>query len=343
MRNLLKSTILATILGTAANADPVTLKFAHFWPTGAGPHADFATQWTEQVTACSGGEISFEFHTAGSQLGNVTKLEEFLRAGLVDVAHGLNHFPRNRFDEATIIDTPLLAKSAYANSNTLWSLFEEELISEPYDGLKVLALHAHNAGLIHTNSTAVTTPADLEGLRIRAPSPAVGMMLEELGAVPVGVPPGETYEVLSKGTADGTIFPWEGVAAFKLAEVLDYSSDLRLNAASFWFAMNEGSYEGLSDSQRTCVDDASYRPLVNEFGAYWDAWDEPGKAQTEAAENEVIVPSEDQMAEWTAAIAPVVTKYHDALREGGFANVDEAYARAQELVTQFEAEYQASN
>ncbi|MFT7971905.1 hypothetical protein, partial [Salmonella enterica] len=77
-------------------------------------------------------------------------------------------FPRGRFDAATVIDTPLLARSSYANSNTLWTLFEEGLIAEPYEGLKVLALHAHDAGLIHTRGQPVRVPEDVRGLRIRS-------------------------------------------------------------------------------------------------------------------------------------------------------------------------------
>jgi len=342
MRKVLTAAMAALLATTTIGfAQPVTLKLAHFWPMGAGPHKDFTVNWTNEVTECSGGEITFEFYTAGTQLGNVTKLEDVLRAGLVDIAHGLNHLPRNRFTTATIMDTPLLAKSAYANSMTLWTLFEEGMISKPYDGIKVLALHAHNAGLIHTKEKAVKTPDDLKGMRIRAPSPAAAMMLEELGAVPVGVPPGDTYEVISKGTADGTIFPWEGVAAFKLAEILDHSSDLKLNAASFWFAMNENKYNALSDSQRKCIDDASGEKLVKQTGAYWDTWDAPGLEQTKAEGSEIFVPDEAQQAAWTEAMQPVIAKYHENLKADGFDNVGETYARAQELMEKYQAEYEA--
>ena len=205
----------------------------------------------------------------------------------------------------------------------------------------MLALHAHNAGLIHTKEKAVKTPDDLKGMRIRAPSPAAAMMLEELGAVPVGVPPGDTYEVISKGTADGTIFPWEGVAAFKLAEILDHSSDLKLNAASFWFAMNENKYNALSDSQRKCIDDASGEKLVKQTGAYWDTWDAPGLEQTKAEGSEIFVPDEAQQAAWTEAMQPVIAKYHENLKADGFDNVGETYARAQELMEKYQAEYEA--
>ncbi|WP_366657280.1 TRAP transporter substrate-binding protein [Fodinicurvata sp. EGI_FJ10296] len=327
---------------SGAGADEITLRFGHFWPAGAGPHADFALDWTEQVAACADGAVNFDFHTGGSQLGNVTRLEEYLRAGLLDIAHGLNHLPRGRFDAATVIDTPLLARSAYANSNALWSLFEEGLISEPYEGLKVLALHAHDAGLIHTAGTPVRTPADAAGLRIRTPAPSVALMIESLDAVPVGVPPTETYETLARGIADGTVFPYEAVFGFNLAEVLDYHSEIGLYTTSFWFAMNEDAYNGLPDTVRDCVDEASYRPLASRFGEeYWPSWDEPGKELAIAEGNEIIELTEEEQALWQAHFEPVAEEWLDSLQAEGVDNAHEIYARAQELVAEYQAEYES--
>jgi TRAP-type transport system periplasmic protein len=342
IKHILAAATALTIGVGAVQAQEVTLRFGHFWPTVAGPHADFALSWTEQVSECADGAVAFEFHTGGSQLGAVPRLEDHVRAGLLDIAHGLNHFPRGRFDAATVIDTPLLARSAYANSNTLWTLFEEGLIAEPYEGLKVLALHAHDAGLIHTRGQAVRVPEDARGMRIRSPAPSVNLMLESLGAIPVGVPPTETYEVLSRGTAEGTVFPYEAVFGFRLAEVLDYHTEVGLYTTSFWFAMNERSYENLPENVRNCIDEASYRPLVQKFGAdYWPSWDEPGRELAIAEGNEIITLTDEERALWREHFEPVAEQWLDSLQGEGVENAHEIYARARELVEQYQAEYEA--
>ncbi len=326
---------------TSVAAQEITLDFGHLWPTGAGPHADFAIDWTEQVSECTDGQVQFEFHTAGSQLGAVTRLEDHLRAGLLDVAHGLNHLPRGRFDASTVIDTPLLAQSAFANSNALWTLFEEGLIADQYDGIHVLALHAHDAGLIHTRGTPVRVPADVEGLRMRSPAPSVNLMVESLGATAVGVPPGETYEVLSRGTADGTVFPYEAVYGFGLAEVLDYHSEVGLYTTSFWFAMNEDTYNNLPEDARDCVDAASYRPLVERTGGeYWPAWDAPGKQAAQEQGNEIITLTDEERDAWRAHFEPVVEQWLDELEGEGVDNAREIYARAQDLVAEYQEAYE---
>lgn len=42
-------------------------------------------------------------------------------------------------------------------------------------------------------------------------------------------------------------------------------------------------------------------------------------------------------------MTPVIELYHDSLREGGIDNVNEIYTRAQELVAEYQADYEASH
>src|SRR3546814_11320629 len=62
---------------------------------------------------------------------------------------------------------PFLVQTANAASRTLWDMYPKYFAQEFPDSVKVLALHAHNAGLIHTREKQVKTMDDLKGLRIR--------------------------------------------------------------------------------------------------------------------------------------------------------------------------------
>jgi hypothetical protein len=97
----------------------------------------------------------------------------------------------------------------------------------------------------------------------------------------------------------------------------------------------------LSSDAQSCVDAASYRALVNRTGEYWDAWDVLGHDQAVAAGNAILIPTEEEQAVWAEAMTPVIELYHDSLREGGIDNVDEIYTRAQELVAEYQADYEA--
>lgn len=185
-RNILAGVALAAVVsvsGAVGVEAKTKLKISHYLPAVHGIHTDFIEPWARQVSECTGGEVEFEIFPAGTQLGNVARQQEQVMAGVVDIAHGLTGIPRGRFPRTSLIDMPFLTDDAGAATYALWSMLPEEL-AEEYKGMKVLALHAHNGGLVHTSTKKVETMEDLKGLRIRTPSPAVSDMLSFLGADP---------------------------------------------------------------------------------------------------------------------------------------------------------------
>lgn len=330
---------LAAVAGVAlagsAHAAEINLKLSHFLPPVHGIHTDFIEPWAKQLESCTNGKVAIEIYPGGTQLGNVAKQQEQVLAGVVDIAHGLTGLPRGRFPRTSVIDLPFLTESADAATRTLWKLYPDYLAPE-YEGLKVLALHAHNGGLIHTSEKPVETMEDLEGLRIRTPSPAISMMLEALGAVPQGLPPGQVYEALQKGVIDGTVFPWDPVKSFRLAEVLKYHLDARVYTVSFFFVMNQRRYESLPEDVQACVDDLSGDALIAQFGDWWDQWDAPGLAAAEERGNVITVLSDEERARWREALEPMTQAYLDQLEGEGVDNAREIYAKAKEYAAEFE-------
>ncbi len=331
---------LAAAIGLATLALPAaaetTLKVSHYLPTVHGIHTDFIVPWTEAITECTNGEVQFEISAAGSQLGNVARQQEQVMAGVVDIAHGLHGIPRGRFPRTSIIDMPFLTDDAGAATYALWELYPDYL-AEEYQGLKVLALHAHNGGLLHTNGKRVETMEDMEGLRIRTPSPAVSEMLATLGATPQGLPPGEVYENLQRGVIDGTVFPWDPVKSFGLNEVLTNHLDFGAYTVSFFFVMNQQSYDALSPEAQACIDENSGDVLVSKFGDWWDAWDEPGRQEAIDAGHEIVTLSDEERDRWREALQPMIQTYLDTVEAEGVDNAREIYQAMQDKVAEFEA------
>ncbi|RYH01174.1 TRAP transporter substrate-binding protein [Salipiger sp. IMCC34102] len=328
--------LCALMLAAAGSAQAqTTLQVSHFLPSVHGIHTDFIVPWTETVAECAGGELEFEVSAAGSQLGNVARQQEQVLAGVVDIAHGLHGIPRGRFPRTSLIDMPFLTDDAGAATQALWDLFPEYL-AEEYDGLKVLALHAHNGGLVHTTDTRVETMEDMNGLRIRTPSPAVSEMLSALGADPQGLPPGEVYESLQRGVIDGTVFPWDPVASFGLNEVLNYHLELGAYTVSFFFVMNQDSYDGLSETARACIDDNSGDVLVAKFADWWDDWDAPGRDGAIAANHEITQLSDAERARWEEALQPMMEAYVQSVEDAGVENAAEIYKAMQDRVAAYE-------
>lgn len=325
---------LAALLPAAAGAE-TKLKLSHYVTSGHGMHADFVAPWVENVTKCSEGEVSFEVFMAGSQLGNVTRQQEQVLAGVVDVALGLSGTPRGRFPRTSLIDMPFLTRDAGAASYALWELYPEYLAPE-YKGMKVLALFAHNAGMIQTRDKKVEKMEDMKGLRIRTPSPAVSDMLLALGASPQGLPPGEMYENIQRGVIDGTVFPWDPNNAFGLNEVVNYYLDIGAYTTSFFFVMNQRSYDKLSDKVKACVDKYSGPALQSQFGDLWTKWDGPGRNDAIARGKTITHVSDEERDKWKQALQPMIAAYIEKVKKEGVDNADEIYRLMQEKIAEYE-------
>ena len=259
---LLASLAAAANPGPAAAAEePIELKLSHFLPPSHGIHRDFIEPWARELEERTGGRVAVTIYPGPGGLGNVARQYDQVVAGVTDIAHGLTGIPRGRFPRTSVIDLPFLTESAGQATCILRHLYPDHL-AEEFEGVKVLALHAHNPGLIHTRERKVEGAEDMQGLRVRTPSPAIGMMLDHLGATPVGLPPDQVYENLQKGAIDGTVFPWDAVGAFKLYEVLNHHLDAKAYTTSFYFVMNQDAYDALPEDVRAVIDEISGEALT---------------------------------------------------------------------------------
>jgi TRAP-type transport system periplasmic protein len=320
--------------GAAAQA-PVELKISHYVPAVHPVQTEFLEPWARDVERRSNNQVKFTIFPGGTSFGDVAKQYDQVTAGVIDIALGLHGIPRGRFPRTSVIELPFLTESADAATRTLWALYPRYL-QEEYRQVKVLGLFAHNGGLIHTRDKQVTQLADLKGLRIRTPSPAVSMMLEYLGATPVGMPPGQVYENLQKGAIDGTVFPWDPVASFKLAEVLKYHLDARSYTVSFYFVMNSRKYEALPAAVKQAIDSTTGDAMVARFGPWWNKWDQAGLDQAKARGNVIVRLSDAERERWRQTLTPMTQAYLADIEKQGAKNARDIYDEARKLIAQYE-------
>lgn len=312
--------------GAFASAETQELKLAHFLPTANGMHSDFMEPWARALEECSAGAVSVEIFPGGTQLGNPVKLYDAVRAGAVDIAHGLSGLPGGRFERTRIAELPFIFDSADEATRTIWEIFPDYLEDE-FPGVKILAIHAHNPGQVHTTTATVTSPDDISGLRLRFPTAASAAMIEALGGNPVGLPPGAVYENAEKGVIDGAVFTWDTMASFNLAEVMKHHLDANLYVSTFWFGMNQGTYDGLSDPVKACVDASSGDALVAQFGDWWNQWDEAGRERVSGEGHEIVTLSDEERAQWALKLEPMVDAYIADLEGKGIEDARTIYDR----------------
>jgi len=307
MKHLMNAAATLAVMATGVSAQDVNLTMSHYLPPVLGLHVDFMEPFARELEEKSGGRIAVDIQTAGSSLGVITKRYDQVLDGLSDISFGLQGIPRGRFTCTQVVELPFLTDNVQEANDVLWGLFPDHIGAE-YEGVKVLAMMAHDPGVLATNGVRVESPEDLKGLRIRVPSPFVAAMLEDLGAVPVGMPPGQVYENMQTGAIDGVVLPWAGLKEFRITEVTTNAIEIGAYTTPFYFVMNEDTYNYMPADLQQVVDDVSGDTLVAKFPEWWTAWSAAGRAQITDAGGEVISPDAALRQTWIDATAGTVTR-----------------------------------
>src|SRR3546814_15423284 len=117
-------------------------------------------------------------------------------------------------------------------------------------------VHVHAPGSLHMRDKEVRTLADLNGLKVRAPTRMTNAALEAMGATPIGMPVPAVPESLARGVIDGAALPYEVALPLKIPELTTSHTELGgqhgLYTAVFLFTMNKARSEALPIGRRTC-------------------------------------------------------------------------------------------
>ncbi|WP_193182454.1 TRAP transporter substrate-binding protein [Nisaea sediminum] len=292
----------------AASAQDVTLKLHQLLPLKATIPAGFLTPWIEKVEKESGGRIKIEHYPSMQLGGKPPQLAQQVTDGAVDMIWTVMGYTPGRFPKAEAFELPfMISTSAEASSRALQE-YAEKHMKDDFPGMKVIALHTHGPGLIHSKNP-VGKLEDLKGMKLRGPTRVITDMLATLGAVPVGMPVPAVPEAVSKGVIDGAVIPWEVTLPLKMSELVKnhtgFSGDKALYTATFLFAMNQASYDKLPADLKKVIDDNSGVEAAAWAGRAMEAGDAVGLKKAQGAGNNIITLDDAETKRWAEAAASV--------------------------------------
>jgi TRAP-type C4-dicarboxylate transport system substrate-binding protein len=171
----------------------------------------------------------------------------------------------------------------------------------------------HGPGIVHKRGGPVETVEDFAGLKLRGPSRPATLLLEELGATPIGMPVPQFPEALSRGVVDGGVITWEMSPSLKLNELTDSHTDVAGNQALynlyFIWAMNKDVYNGLPNDLRAIIDANSGMMASTWAGRAHDTGDVVGRDLMAADGNTIAELSEAETDRIIALGADVTTAW----------------------------------
>ena len=312
--------VLGATLVSSAEAAEVTLTVHHFLSPKAPAHSQFIAPWAERVEQQSNGRIEIEIFPAMSMGGKPPELYRQVRDGAADVVWTLIGYTPGVFPRSEVFELPTVHRgSARATNMAIQDNFE--LIAEDYKDLQPILVHVHSGNAIHLRDKAVTSIADIKGLKLRTPSRTGAWLIEAWGAEPVGMPVPALPQALSKGTVDGALVPFEILRPLKLQELTKYSVEgddgSRFGASVFLFTMNKERYDSLPEDLKAVIDANSGAALAEGIGILWDEAEAPGKAAQEESGGEIIGLPAASKAEFDKLGARVVGRWIEEARANG--------------------------
>lgn len=288
-----------------------TLRFSNFFPQ---PHKNslLMEQWCKEVEKRTNGKVKINYYPGGT-LTPAPQTYDSVVKGIADIGESVLGYTRGKFPLSEVVDLPLGIKSGYVASK-LADAYYKKFTPKEFDEVKVMYLHAHGPGILHTRKP-VRTLEEMKGMKIRA-SGLVTKIVQALGGAPVGTPMGETYDVLSKGVADGAMAPYEALEGWKWGEVIKYSTEDWSAAYTdmMFVVMNKAKWNALPpDVQQTIA--KINEEWVDKQGRTWDEIDKAGKDFTLKLGNQIITLTKQEDARWAQRVRPLLDDYLKAMKE----------------------------
>lgn len=294
----------ALLAGSACSAERVMTKLEF---SGALPAHDKLSltlgDWCRELGLRSGGRIKATFYPGGI-LTPATQTFDSVITGIADIGFGPMGVTPGRFPLMEIMEEPLGINSAVMMtrlSNDFYRAFQPREFAK----VKVLFLLSASPGLLHTKRP-VRRLEDLSGMKVRCLGGNAAKMLKALGAVPIVIPTGDTYDALRKGIVDGVVAAWDSLETLKWGEILPYTTVSYYAAvgAQGFVVMNKDKWESLSPDLQQIIDGMS-GDYAEKLSRLWDEKDQDTIGKWKAKNHVSIFLSREEERRWERIVMPL--------------------------------------
>jgi TRAP-type transport system periplasmic protein len=217
-----------------------------------------------------------------------------VKNGLADISYSVQGYTPGRFLYTQMAELPFLGNSSEPISIAYNKVaMKNPEFSAEHQGMKVISFFTHGPGIVFNTKRAINKVEDLNGLKFRVGGGMVNEISKTLGMNVTLKPAPESFELLSGGVMDGTLFPAESTESFRIDKIIKHATTFPggLYNTSFAFVMNQGKYDKLTADEKKAVDAVSGEVAARIFGRGWDRVDRRATALMQA--NNVLITKAD--------------------------------------------------
>ena len=298
--------VIVFSFGATPTFGQVKLNYSNFFPA---PHSNavLSVEWGKEIEKRTNGKVQVTVFPGGT-LTPADKCYDGVAKGISDVGMSVASYTMGKFPLSEVLDLPLRAKNASITTR-LVNDFYKKFKPKEFDEVKIMYLHAHGPGIVHTKGKPINRLEDLKGVKLRATG-TTAKIVAHLGATPVAMPMPETYDAISRGVADGVVCPLEALQGWKLGEVVKFTTQNYGSAYNllFFVAMNKNKWNALSPDVQKIIEQIN-EEWIEKHGKNWDEIDKKGYEFAQKLGDKFIPLSKEEDARWAKAVSPLFDEY----------------------------------
>lgn len=243
----------------------------------------------------------------GGQLGSDEEMATAMSGGTQDAS--ILSIGSSGFGERVQLGNLPYLVSSFEEADALYygDGFMAKWDQETFEQNNIVGLESFENGFrgLSNSKREVKVPADVKGLKVRAPSSQIILdIFANWGSQAVAIPFPELYTALEQGTVDGQE---NGVTLFndsKLFEVQDHYTDTRYIYAVAKMGVTKNVWDGLCAEHQDVIEKASVDASLWQRDTVRAANDAALKAIDEKIS--VYVPTDEEFGVWADSVKPVI-------------------------------------
>jgi TRAP-type transport system periplasmic protein len=302
-------------------AQSTVLKYSNWLPPGQALRVEVIEPWIADVERVTQGRVKID--TAPKVVGSVPAQFDVARDGQADLVVFIPGYTPNRFDVLEVLQLPFMSDNPELFAPLADRFYRKHLASyNEFKGVQPLAVYVVSPGQVFNSKRAIRTLADFKGLKIRSPQTSATQALTLLGAVPVSKPVSETYELLSSGVLDGTFMPAESIPAYKLTDLVPYTTIVpgAIYNTVLVLGINEDKWKSLSEADRDAITRISGEAFARNVGRAYANGDKAAYETLRKAGKTVETLPAPALAEMKKLLLPIENDWIEKVKKKGVAD-----------------------
>ena len=306
---VLACTLVTLVTARAAAADEIKL----IMTTIAQPTSPVGQQtyheWADRINAQGKGIVQLDVRD-GYALASSTNFYDRLLSDVMQVSFGSLNYIAGKFKLSEVIALPFVMNSAEQESVVFWRLYRKGMLDSEFDQIVPLFFQAFPPVSMHLVKAPTKPLDDISGLKFIASGRIPTQVVQRLGGSPLSIGLTDSYQALSRGTADGIDFPTASLPDFKLDEVTHYHITAAFGGGPGGVWMAKSKFDALPDNVKKILMDNSGEAQSRRAGQILDNLGRKVRDDLSHTAGQTVVSlTADQTKKWGAALGPIADEW----------------------------------